>query len=155
MLLIGLFIIIIILSPWGKYYFSPNIPAPKPMPETWQINQYTCVETWMNERRKGCFSWGRERKENKQAQGPHLMLGLSKDRVLCFLWGHSPATHPLWPVVTHANTGSDWFFKWGSRLVVAQNKPLYDPVIPLLSTYAKNWKQELKQIPVHARSRHH
>ena len=47
-----------------------------------------------------------------------------------------PPSLALWlPTQIQEVTG---FSNEGSRLVVAQNKPLYDPLIPLLSMYPEN-----------------
>lgn len=93
----------------------------------------------MNERRKGCFHGAEKRKENKRAQEPHLMLGALQGQSFMFSLGSFTSYPPSLALWLHTQiqevTG---FSNEGSRLVVAQNKPLYDPVIPLLSTHAEN-----------------
>ena len=94
----------------------------------------------MYERRKGCFHGAEERKEeNKCAQEPHLMMGALQGQSFMFSLGSftsHPPTLALWlhtqiQEVTGLSNES-------SRLVVAQNKPLYDTVSPLFSTYPEN-----------------
>jgi len=65
----------------------------------------------MNERRKGCFHGAEERKENKCAQEPHLMIGALQGQSFVFSWVIHQLPTLSGPVVTHTNTGSDWFFK--------------------------------------------
>lgn len=71
----------------------------------WNMNE------WKKER---VFSWGRGKKGGEQmCTGTSLDDGGSpRTEFYVFSWVvHQPPTH-FGPMVTHTNTGSDWFFKW-------------------------------------------
>ena len=64
---------------------------------------------WMKEG-KAVFTGQRKERRTNRRSSRTWWWRLSKDRVSCFLWGHSPAPHPLWPCgYTHKYRK---FFKW-------------------------------------------
>lgn len=82
----------------------------------------------------------RKEKENKQAQEPPDAGGSPRTEFYVFSGViHQQLPTLSGPVVTQIQEVTG-FSNEGSRLVVAQNKPLYDPVIPLLQYACRKLK---------------